>query len=269
MVNKKSQFNKICRDIKEIKIQGANNVAKAGFRAYKLIPTAVSKRKLISLRATEPMLVNILKQGNKITYNELLNRLTESQNKINKEVFKLIKKNSVVFTHCHSSSVIKALIYCKKKGKSFEVYNTETRPLFQGRKTARELKKAKVKVTMFVDSAASIALTKEQGTRKANLMLIGADAITQKGVINKIGSNMFAQIARENKIKVYVVVDSLKYSNKNIKIEQRDIDEIWEGKTKGIILKNPAFELIYKKNITAIISELGKLSYERFLERMK
>ena len=58
----------------------------------------------------------------------------------------------------------------KKHRKKFEVYNTETRPLFQGRKTAQELRKAKIKVTTFVDAAARVALTREQETKKVDLV---------------------------------------------------------------------------------------------------
>jgi len=266
--NNKARFNQICKDIKSIKIQGARNVAKAGFRAYKLIPTERSKQKILSLRSTEPMLANILDRADELSIKELNNRLTENQDKISKTIFKLIKNNSVVFTHCHSSSVTKALIYAKKKGKKFEVYNTETRPLYQGRKTARELKNARIKVTMFVDSAAAIALTKSQKTRKVGLILLGADAILKRGVINKVGSGMISQIAKANKIPLYIVADSWKYFPKNIKIEQRDFEEVWDTETR-IKIKNPAFELVPKKQITGIISEFGKLNYSEFLRKVK
>lgn len=270
MVNNKSRFNKIARDIKSIKIQGANNVAREGFKAYNLMPTKASRNKLISLRSTEPMLFNILKIADNISYKQLNDKLKQNQEIINKEVFKLIKKDFVIFTHCHSSSVVKALIYAKKKGKKFEVYNTETRPLFQGRKTARELRRAGIKLTMFADSAASIALTREQETKKADLVLLGADAILKKGVINKVGSGMFAQIARLNKIPVFIVADSLKYFSEPIKIEQRNPEEIWNKEiTKNFKIKNPAFEFIDKKYIKAIISELGTFSYSQFLKRVK
>ncbi|MBR7037315.1 hypothetical protein IKI14_05760 [bacterium] len=36
-----------------------------------------------------------------------------------------------MFTHCHSSSVIKILIKANKYGKNIHVYNSETRPLYQ------------------------------------------------------------------------------------------------------------------------------------------
>jgi len=268
-MNKQSKFNQLCKDIKSIKIQGARNIALAGFKAYKLFPNKQTKKKLISLRPTEPFLINILNQADKITHNKLKTKLKQNQDMINKLIFKLIKNNSIIFTHCHSSTVVNALIYCHKKGKKFEVYNTETRPLFQGRKTAEELRKAGIKVTMFVDSAAATAIEKENKKDKihADLVLFGTDAITKKGVINKIGSGMFAEIAHANKVPVYILADSLKYISK-IQLEQRDFKEVWKT-TKKIKIKNPAFELVKKEYVTGIISELGNLSYEQFLKRVK
>ncbi len=122
-------FNQICRNIKSIKIQGAENIAKAGLKAFELIPKQSSKKKLLSLRPTEPMLENVLKSN--LSYKQLIDKLNQNQDLINKNANKLIKNNSIIFTHCHSSSVIKALIYAKKQGKHFEIYNTETRPLYQ------------------------------------------------------------------------------------------------------------------------------------------
>jgi ribose 1,5-bisphosphate isomerase len=267
-MNKKKKFKQISKDIKSIKIQGARNVAKKAFYAYKLIPTKRSKKKLISLRPTEPLLHHALAIADDLSYRELLHRLDNNQELINKSLFKLIKNNSVIFTHCHSSTVTKALIYAKKKGKKFEVYNTETRPLYQGRKTAKELSKAGIKVTMFVDAAATVALTRSQKTRKVSMVLFGADAIVKQGVINKIGSGMFAELAKYHKIPVYVMADSWKYSPMHIKIEKRDADEVWETETKVKIF-NPAFGLVNKKYITGLISELGVLSFSEFLKKAK
>jgi len=264
----KKRFNKISKDIKDIKIQGATNVAKAALRAYFLQPSKSIKNKLLKLRPTEPMLSHVLElaeQGK--SQKDILEHFNEAQDKINKQVFKLIKNNSVIFTHCHSTNVIKALIYAKKKGKKFEVYNTETRPLFQGRKTSKQLKSAKIKTTQFVDAAVGIALGKEQKTKKVSLVLLGADAILKDTVINKVGSEVVARIAKDEKIPFYIVADSWKYASKNVKLEQRHFKEVWG--TKKIHIKNPAFEKIKKKYIKAIISELGIQPYSQFLKKVK
>jgi len=265
---KKQQFKKILKGIKEIKIQGAKNIAKKALYAYTLIPTKRSKKKLLALRPTEPLLINVLKKTETTSPAKILEHFKITQEKINKNTFNKVKNKDTIFTHCHSSTVVEALINAKKKKKKFEVYNTETRPLFQGRKTTLELKKSKIKTTQFVDSAAMIALTKKQGTKKVNKVFIGADAILRKGVINKVGSGMFSKIAFDNKIPVYVLANSWKFSPKQLKMEKRSFKEIWKGKSKGRIhIENPAFEFVPRKYITAIISELGVLNYKDFLKK--
>ncbi|MFH1608144.1 MAG: hypothetical protein ABIA78_03345 [archaeon] len=265
----KKRFNKIARDIKEVKIQGATNVAKSALKAYSLIPTKISKRKLLSLRPTEPMMENVLDLVDKQKPEEILKHFSEAQEEINNAVFRLIKNNDVIFTHCHSTNVVNALIYAKKKKKKFEVYNTETRPLFQGRKTARELRKAKIKVTMFVDSAVGVALSKEQGTKNVNKVFLGADALTKKGIINKIGSEVIARIARQEKIPVYIIADSWKFTQNKVPREQRKLNEIWDNAPKGIKIKNPAFEFVKKKSITGIVTEYGVMRYKDFVKRAR
>jgi translation initiation factor 2B subunit (eIF-2B alpha/beta/delta family) len=265
-MDKQKRFNQICRDIKSVKIQGARNVALAGLEAYKLNPGEASKKLISSLRPTEPFLINVLRQADSLTIKDLKAKIKANQQIMNQETCKIVKDNDVVFTHCHSSSVIGALIYAKKKGKKFEVYLTETRPLFQGRKTASELKKAGIKVTMFIDSAGYIALTSCQWTRKTDLVLLGADAVTKKGTINKIGSGMFSKLAYYEKIPVYILADSMKYIKK-VKMEKRQPEEVWSS--RKIRIFNGAFELIKRKYIKGVISEYGFLIYRKFCKQAK
>lgn len=263
-MDRKKRFDSICKAIKEIKVQGATNIAKSALYAYSLFPTKQSIKKLSGLRPTEPMLINTLKLAEKYSSSKILNHFSSAQEKINKFVLGLLKKKSIIFTHCHSTNVVKALIYAKKHGKKFEVYNTETRPLFQGRKTAKELAKSGIKVTTFTDSAARVAL------KQADLVMIGADAILKNGdVINKIGSGMFAQIAFELKKRVYIIADSWKFSKRDVKIEEREHKEIWKNAPKHVKINNPAFEIIEKKFIKAIISEYGILKPIKFLTKKK
>ena len=270
--SKLKEFNKICRDIKDIKIQGARNIAKKALYAYNLIPTKASMKKLKTLRPTEPMLMNVLhraEEGEK--YENLLIHFDVAQKNINESVYEKIENGNVIMTHCHSTNVTHALIYSWKKGKRFEVYNTETRPLFQGHKTARELSNAKIPVTTFVDSAMGIMMSKEQGTKHVTKILVGADALLKEGVVNKVGSEAIAQIAKNERIPFYVVADSWKYSPKEVRLEMRNFHEVWEKMPSKfhIKVKNPAFELIKKKWISGIFTDLGFMRYKTFLKEMK
>ena len=186
-----------------------------------------------------------------------LKYIKKSKQKIIKLGYKRV--SDPIFTHCHSSTVVDTFIYAKKHGKKFEVFNTETRPRYQGRKTAKELSEANIKVTTFVDSAAKIFI------KKSKVVMFGMDAILTDekgkitGVVNKIGSSMFAEIAFDNKIPVYILGNSWKYAPKKMKIEERDLKEVWNRTPKKIKIKNPAFDIIEPKHITAIITELGIL----------
>jgi len=263
---KKKRFEKILYDIKKIKIQGARNIAKAALYAYSIYPEKGAKQKLISARPTEPMLFNVMEKTEYQSYKKILWHFDEAQEKINGFVFGMIKNGDIIFTHCHSTNVINALIYAKKRGKKFEVYNTETRPLFQGRMTAKELKKAGIKVTMFIDSALDVALSEKTGGKKANKIFLGSDALLNAGIVNKIGSGLIAKIAMLEKIPVFIIADSWKYTKNHVPIEQRGLNEVWERAPKNIKIKNPTFEFVPKKYIRRIVSELGVLTYEKFLK---
>ncbi len=267
----KKRFDNIVEDIKKIKIQGARNVARAALFAYTLIPTKASVQKLKSLRPTEPMLEKVLDLADKTPYKDILEHFDSAQNKINISVFKLINNKDTIFTHCHSTNVSNALIYAKKKGKRFQVFNTETRPLFQGRKTAEELRKAGIKVTMFVDSAIALAIEKENSKDKifVNKVFIGADALLPNGIINKIGSGLIAELAHSHKIPLYIIADSWKFSKKKVPIEQRNLNEVWNRAPKNIKIQNPAFEFVKKKYISGIVTEFGLMDYDKFVKKMK
>lgn len=256
-----SKLSKIYSDIKEVKIQGATNIAKAAIGAYLMKPDLANKKKLLSLRPTEPTLANTLNFLGKIGKEKTLKHFFDAQEKINKNVFRIIRNGMIIYTHCHSTNVVKALIYAKKHWKKFSVVNTETRPLFQGRRTARELSKAGIKVTTYIDSAM------DEVIMASDMIFLGADAILKNKFINKIGSLAIAELSSMHKKPVYVVADSWKFSPKNVPIEERDFHEVWKRAPKKIKIINPSFESVPKKFVKAVISEYGVLSFNGFVKK--
>lgn len=268
-----NHFNKICKDIKEVKIQGARAVAIAAAKALLIRHDKKAVKKLISLRPTEPTLRNTIKfvlshKDIKYGVKKTLNHFEDSQKKISRYGSNLIKNGMIIFTHCHSSSVINILKEAKKKGKKFEVYCTETRPLYQGRITAQQLAKAKIPITLFVDSAARIAL------KKADIAFYGCDAITPTKIYNKIGSELFALIMKKYDVPLYIATDSWKFDPATIygieeKIEKRHIKEVWPKPPKGVKISNLAFEKIDPGLVTAMISELGIFMKKSFIVEVR
>ncbi|MAG19809.1 hypothetical protein CL618_00035 [archaeon] len=251
-------FSKICKNIKDLKIQGAQNVAIAGLKAISLKNDKKSVKKVLGLRETEPLLKNSIKFVMKDfdrNYKIAMDHLKSSREKIAEIGYKKFKGKKV-FTHCHSSTVVEIL----KKAKVKRVFNTETRPLYQGRKTAKDLKEAKVE--HYVDSGGKIALG------RSDIMLIGCDGLCKKYVVNKIGSSMFVDIAKNLKKKVYVCGDSWKICNE-IKIEERDGSEIWKNNLKNVTVKNIAFDKIDNGLVDGIISELGIYNPKKFMMEVR
>ncbi len=292
-------IEKAVRDIKSVKIQGAENIAKASVEAIRLYfskrrlrrPDVFlsalfsASKKLSGARPTEPLLRNcmrfvVMETGREGSVNGLMNRMFSACRQViyhleiaGKSIADMgsnkIENGMNVFTHCHSSSVMGALRKAKEQGKNFVVYNTETRPLFQGRITARELARMKIPVKHFVDSGARIAL------KDCDLMLIGADAITSEGkVINKIGSEMFAMMAERYGVPVYVLADSWKFDPLSVygipePIERRSAREVWRRPPRGVEISNMAFERVDPDLISAIISELGVYAPENFVSEVR
>lgn len=291
-------INQVVEDIKALKIQGAENIAISAVEALKdLIYKDDSsdirqlqkkindaKTRLILARVTEPCLRNavnyctkdiekfkkmpevVKEMSSRIEFT--LNHFKISRLKITEYGANSIMNGSVVYTHCHSSTVVEILIAAKKKGVDFKVYNTETRPLFQGRKTAKELSEAGIDVTHYVDSAARIAL------KKADIALFGCDAITTDKIVNKIGSELFLHVARDFDVSSFVCTNSWKFDALSIHgvpelIEERDPKEVWTDAPKKVKVVNYAFEKIDPDKISGIISELGVYPHQTFIGEVK
>ncbi len=278
------QLRRTMDDIKTLKIQGATNVAIYGVKAFAKHAETVPVKdddllahleplveEISFVRVTEPALRNGLRYvmtGIRREGKEVASELGQAYVKLiddaKKRIFKIgaerIRDGSRVFTHCHSSISVGIFLEAAKQGKDFDVINTETRPLFQGRKTARILAKQNIRVTHVVDSAMRWAMN----SFNPHMIFLGADAITVEGVaLNKIGSRLCALASEEEHIPLYICTSLLKYDQATSigrlsEIEMRSPLEIWDEECpEGVKVLNPAFETIDRRNISAYITEAG------------
>jgi ribose 1,5-bisphosphate isomerase len=275
--------------IRKLEVKGAGNVAiaavevvsvlgkksKATNRKAFLQELVKARRLLFSSRPTEPLMRNAINWiisnvhgSDRTTMDELrrivascscefLRNLEKSREQVAEIGAKRILNGMTVFTHCHSSAVTHLLRKAKQSGKTFEVICTETRPVFQGRITAKEMLDLGVKTTLIVDSAARSLI------RKADIVIVGADAITSEGdVVNKIGTAAIAVLAQEARVPFYVVSELLKLDPATLcgeyeMIEERNRDEVWKEAPEKLVVRNPAFEVTRRDFIRGIICEEG------------
>ncbi len=271
--------------INNLEIQGARNVALTSidileiyysengldenfFKLAKLLkeirPTQVITYNVVSIIEK-----SIEKKGISI-FKELRDILYSAQEKIDlnllKELINFGKNRITILTHCHSSEEIRALIFAKDYGIDLVVYVTETRPKYQGIKTAKELSEAGVKVKYIVDSAAGFYM------RNVDLALFGCDAIRREGIINKIGTYMISLAAKDNNKEVWFIGDHLKIDlRKELIIEMRDSKEIIDPKLlPNVEILNPAFDLTPWRLIDKAITDLGVFgSFEELLSKFR
>lgn len=287
-MNKYYSVKKTVGKIKKLQIQGASKVLESAVFSL-MFETLNSKAKnelqfrkeflknakmLYDSRPTEPAMRNairvmkqsISKKDLTITeMKEIIKKEGENFKKNRTQVLKkisiygsnLIKPNSTIMTICHSHTVIDVLLKAKKKIK--KVYCLETRPLFQGRMTAKELASAGIDVTLIVDNAASTVL------KECDYFFSGADAFLADGdVVNKIGTNQVSTICKRYETKHYVVCSTKKFSPAtffgfNEPIEQRSVFELGKKIPKVKVL-NPAFDRTKANLIEGIICEKGIFS---------
>jgi len=287
-------------DIRALRVQGARNVARAAMRAMAAQARASRARSagallaelveaadaLAGARPTEPMMRNALQDSLRYFFSrvrkgrrgrkpgpaelrrEVLRIVTSferemarSQEAIAEFGAREIPRGATVLTHCHSSTVTAILKRAQELGRGISAICCETRPLYQGHIAALELSSAGIPTTLIVDSAARAFM------RDADLVLVGADAITSTGeLVNKIGTSMVALIAYEDGIRFYSAAELYKFDPLTLwgrvePIEERDASEVADVKElPRVKIRNPAFDITPAKHITAYITEHGLVS---------
>ncbi|UCG94967.1 MAG: translation initiation factor eIF-2B [archaeon] len=263
------RVNDTARRIKNLDIQGAQEISVAGLRVLREVAGvkgfgtefAMAAEKLAGARPTGISLYNFLKlikeKKSLKSVDKVLKHIVKAQEWMSYNGSKLIKNNTVIMTHCHSSSVLNVFRRASDDHRVFKVVVSETRPKFQGMKTAKELVGMGIPIYYIVDSAGPFLVS------SCDMVMVGADAVRADGVLNKIGTYPIALAAMEAGVPFYVAAtkDKLDYDCIS-EIEDRPDREIGnpdELEVTGGEIENPAFDLTPWKLITGVITESGVL----------
>jgi len=185
----------------------------------------------------------------------------------------LLKKNSVVLTHCNAGALatmgigtaVGVITEAHARGKIKRAYSSETRPYLQGaRLTIWELQRGGVPSQLITDNMAGHLMK----TAGINAVIVGADRIAANGdTANKIGTYALAVLARYHGIPFFVAaptptIDLSLRTGGEIIIEERSSDEVTfiNGRLvapKGVTARHPGFDVTPAALITAIITEKG------------
>jgi len=160
-----------------------------------------------------------------------------------------------VFLHSQSASVQAFFRLLRKRTglTDLHIYQTESRPLLEGRQQALYLRDLGYRVTMINEAAASLVIG------YCDVVFLGADTVYPTSFTNKIGSYPIALLAKAVEASVMVLADSRKFTDPGEErippVPEAPPGEIWPGAPKGIEVKNYYFEEVPAELVTAFITE--------------
>jgi len=145
----------------------------------------------------------------------------------------LLPRRARVTTLSYSSTVLQAL-----SRKDLRVTVLESLPGGEGRRTARLLRRRGVAAQFVEDSLAARVVG------QARFIVVGADAVTPKCIVNKVGTLTLALAARHYGVPVIVVADRSKW-----------VSQAWSMPKRGRGTR--LFEAVPRRLVTRVVSERG------------
>ncbi|KAL4450707.1 hypothetical protein ABPG77_001063 [Micractinium sp. CCAP 211/92] len=133
-------------------------------------------------------------------------RLEASAAELRRQVAALLRDGTTVLTTSLSSTILAALKEAAEGGLKLRAVVCEARPLCEGITLAEAWARAGIDVTLITDAQAGLFV------READLVLVGADAVTGSAAVNKAGTYLLALAAQAAGVPMWAVADSGKLS---------------------------------------------------------
>jgi len=178
----------------------------------------------------------------------------------------LIAEDAVVFIHSNSSTILEILKKAQEDKKTFQVIVTEARPICEGRACAEELSKLGIQNVYLFDAAIS------KGIERADIVLLGADSLSETELVNKIGTRAIGLLAKEAVVPCYAACESSKFMPQKLRPKKespRDPNEVWDSPPNDTTVENYYLDEVPLDLFTGIITEEGVLSPEEAGSRIR
>jgi translation initiation factor eIF-2B subunit delta len=207
-----------------------------------------------------------IKEKGRTAVQAFLDNLIAGPEKIKGNALALLRDKKRVMTHSYSSTCLGVLGHTQ----DIEVICPESRPLLEGLRTAQELGERGIRTRIVVDSAAPTLMG------ECDCVIVGADAVTPQGIVNKIGTYALALAAREQKVPFYVLAGTEKFLpspfSQALRIEEKDPQEVTQEAIPHSRVENRYFDCTPLDLITGVVTQEGVIpgkEVQKILKRMK
>ncbi|MGE5567981.1 MAG: translation initiation factor eIF-2B [Rhodospirillales bacterium] len=215
-----------------------------------------------AIAAAQPLMAPLVNLGRAVSAaedpraaaREFVSRMREAAPRVAENGARLIRSGESVLTHSYSSAVLEAFRAAHAAGTRFRAVCTESRPLCEGATLAARLAGEGIETVLIPDAAAASLL------RECALVLVGADAVSTRGVVNKIGTALIAMAAAALHVPVYALCSSEKMLPPDYELPPepaKDPREILAEPVPNLAVRNYYFEWTPIEYITGIVTETG------------
>ena len=169
-------------------------------------------------------------------------------------VVPLLEDGATIMTHDYSSTVLEAIEEAVTEGAYLDVYVTEARPRYLGRKTARTLAEIdRVDTHLIVDGACGHYL------KECDRVLMGMTAIVGEKLYNRVGTFPIAATAAQVDVPVTIVGSSAKIVPERFQFENefRIASEVIREPAEGFSVENPAYDATPVSLVDSVVTDDG------------
>ncbi|WP_254841233.1 translation initiation factor eIF-2B [Natronomonas marina] len=232
--------------------QNSNALRRANTSHASLFTT---QREIVGrVRETDPDSVEAAKAATEAAIDEAVESVERAKHEAAKEAVDLLEDGTTLLTHDFSSTVMEAIELAAQAGRHLEVYVTEARPRFIGRKAARALAGIdRVEPTLVVDSAAGHYLD------DCDRVVVGMDCIVDDVLYNRVGTFPIAATAAELAVPVSVLGSSAKLIDEGFAFENefRSPSEVMREPAEGFSVANPAYDATPTHLLQNVVTDEG------------
>lgn len=190
---------------------------------------------------------------------EFLESMEQSGMRVAEIAATLIENGMTVMTHSFSSTVLAASREAQQSGRKFTVICPESRPVCEGIALAASLGMGGISARVITDAAAYRLMP------EAQLVWVGADAISLRGFSNKTGTALIALAARELGVPFYVLCSSDKFlppSYSPPAEAPKSPAEILDRDLPHVTAVNYYFDLTPLSCVSGVVTETGILAQD-------
>ena len=222
-------------------------------------PLYTTQQRIVTdLKDADPDSVSAAKERLLATIDEVVTEIETSKDRAAERAATLIDDGDVLVTHENSSTVMATLAQALDDGKSFDVYATESRPHYLGRRTARQLgAREGVDVTLIVDGAAGHYLP------ECDRVFTGMNCLIEDTVYNRIGTYPIVVTANDVGVPATVVGSSSKFIGGGFTFTNsyRSVSEVMLEPAEGFEVANPGYDATPTRLLDTVVTENGILEF--------